>query len=84
MPKYKITESLKPSGLNNHFFGTNLTFDDYITTMRNLIVEVRPDLTTENADNIIVANSPFSWQPTTSNKITNGEQTMHFFRFKAI
>jgi esterase/lipase len=67
---------LQPSGINNHFYGQGLAFNDYIELMRNIIVEARPDLTLENSKLIVEANSPFIRLPKTSSP-QNGILLIH-------
>ncbi len=42
--------------------GQDLPFEEYIDLMRNIIIETRLDLFDENANKVIIANSPFSWE----------------------
>ena len=53
---------LVPSGLNDRFYGLDMTFENYIELMKNIIIESRIDLNNDNADQIVLANSPFTWQ----------------------
>lgn len=68
---------LRPSGLNSHFCGENLSFDNYINLMQNIILESRQDLNDEDAGKIILANSPFSFKPQYPAKVKNGLLLIH-------
>lgn len=68
---------LASSGINNQFYGDGLDFEAYIDLMRDIILAGRIDLDTEDVGKIVVANSPFSWQPQSSKIITNGVLLLH-------
>jgi esterase/lipase len=69
---------LRPSGLNNRFYGDGLNFGHYIELMRDVIIETRQDLNDDDANLIIQANSPFCLRPNnlTSNQ-KNGVLLIH-------
>lgn len=69
--------SLLSSGKNSHFVGEGLPFDNYVDVMRDIIINSRTDLDDENANKIVIANSPFSWQPHNSQKTQNGILLIH-------
>lgn len=70
--------NLTSSGLNSHFSGEGLSFDNYVDLMRDIIIKSRKDLNDdEQAGKIIVANSPFSWQPKKQRKPRNGILLIH-------
>jgi esterase/lipase len=56
----------QPSGLNDKFHGDGLSFDEYIKQTQQMIAQARVDLTPENSDTIIAANSPYEFFPSTS------------------
>lgn len=65
---------LQPSGLNNQFYGEGLPFSDYIALMKNIILESRYDLTSETADLILNANSPYILDPIMPTTLENSNQ----------
>lgn len=72
------------SGLNSHFTSENASFDAYVNDMREMIEAARVDLTDENREKIIDANSPFEWYPENpsarnpeTQKIMNGILLVH-------
>lgn len=72
------------SGLNSHFASENASFDAYVNDMREMVEAARIDLTDENREKIIDANSPFEWHPEhpsarnpETDKITNGILLVH-------
>lgn len=69
---------LQPSGFNNQFYGEGLSFQDYISQMRNIILEARCDLNSENAHRIIDANSPFIFEPIQDQQHTTSENGILF------
>lgn len=75
MEKLKI--NLQPSGLNTRFYGEGLPFADYIELMRNIIIESRDDLTSQNAAQIVNDNSPFCLRSDEKKKYKNGVLLVH-------
>lgn len=67
---------LIPSGLNSSFCKDGTSFESYIDLMTRVIVESRLDLNGDNADEIVLANSPFSWKPNTD-QFENGVLLIH-------
>lgn len=67
--------TFKPSGLNTTFHGGGGSFQDYITHVQNFIRLARIDLTPENSNQIINANSPFEFRP--KNPTKNGILLIH-------
>ncbi|MBA2654163.1 MAG: alpha/beta fold hydrolase [Gammaproteobacteria bacterium] len=76
MDKLKNKLLLQPSGLNSHFLGEGLAFDAYIQLMQDVIKKSRIDLTSQNALQIINANSPFSRTPK-DQPVKNGVLLIH-------
>jgi esterase/lipase len=58
-----LSERHKPSGKNSRFAFEGLSFDEYIAQTRQRILQARTDLTTENRDRIVEANTPFALTP---------------------
>lgn len=52
-----------PSGINNQFQSAGLPFSEYIQHTRAMISKARIDLTPENSETILNANSPYEWKP---------------------
>lgn len=53
----------QPSGLNNQFNGNNsMPFTDYLQQTRTMLARGRIDLTPDNNEKILQANSPFDWR----------------------
>lgn len=78
MNKSKINPDLKPSGINSNFYGENLSFDEYVLLMSDIISRGRQDLNDENKEAIVQANSPFALSPLKTNqKIKNGVLLIH-------
>lgn len=79
-----IKQRLLPSGLNSDFTYQNLSFAEYISTMRDIIEKTRHDVTPQNRELIIDANSPYEWIPeapeaknAATGKIRNGILLIH-------
>jgi esterase/lipase len=54
-----------PSGYNDKFYGEDLSFAEYIQQTQKMIAKARADLTPENRDMILAANSPYEFFPST-------------------
>jgi esterase/lipase len=67
----------QPSNLNSEFDSEQLSFNEYIESMRNIIAQTRKDLTPETAEKIITANSPFAFNPPQPNLAKNGVLLIH-------
>ncbi len=76
MPKLN-QKCLTASGLNDRFYGDDLSFENYIELMQNIIVESRLDLDDDNAGQIVIANSPFSWETSPQKQQDNGILLVH-------
>src|SRR5690242_2307373 len=78
-----INDPFIKSGLNSEFHSASLSFPAYVDKMRSIIEATRLDLTEENREIIIDANSPFEWNPsgnsikTPETKIANGILLVH-------
>lgn len=55
----------------------DLPFDDYITKCKSIIASTRVDLTKDNAEKIIEANSPFELKPHSTQKSKVGVLLIH-------
>lgn len=75
--KPEILSLLKPSGLNRFFCAHDLPFNRYIDLMQTILAQGRQDLTDDNKDLIISANSPFTLAPTTPSPIKKGLLLIH-------
>ncbi len=54
---------LEKSGLNDTFNAENMCFNTYVESTRAMIEQARLDLTDDNREHIIDANSPYEWLP---------------------
>ena len=80
----EIPKRFQSTGLNSDFHYENLTFTEYVSTMREIIEKSRVDLKPDNAEQIIDANSPYEWIPEAKDarnektgKINNGVLLIH-------
>lgn len=76
MPKLN-QKCLTASGLNDRFYGGDLSFENYIELMQNIIIESRHDLDDDNAGQIVIANSPFTWESAQKERPENGILLVH-------
>lgn len=60
--KLKLSR-FESSGLNQHFKQNYESFSEYVMDMREIIEAARVDLTEDNRELIIDANSPYEWIP---------------------
>lgn len=72
------------TGENSHFRFGNLPFEKYVEITQRRILRNRVDITSENKDKILAANSPFEWKPDANkcsknrqNRYTNGILMLH-------
>jgi esterase/lipase len=54
-----------PSGLNERFYADGLSFSEYINQSRQMIEQARLDITSDNRETVIAANSPYEFIPST-------------------
>lgn len=64
LDKDLLASRFMPSGLNSHFDIQNVSFDQYLLRMRDIIRLCRVDLTPDTQEKIINANAPFEIKPT--------------------
>lgn len=61
---------------NSDFYHADLSYADYISSMRDIIAETRTDITASNQDRVIHANSPAEFVPSAT-PINNGILLVH-------
>lgn len=70
LPEHNLlNKHLQPSGHNSDFLGRGLSFADYTQRVHDVVSQTRLDLTAENAEKIILANTPQEAVPTQSNGV---------------
>lgn len=72
------------TGENSHFRFGNLPFEKYVEITKRKILRNRVDITVENKEKILAANSPFEWKPDAKkcpknyqNRYKNGVLMLH-------
>lgn len=67
------------SGLNEKFTYDNCSFAEYVLRMREIIENARVDLTEQNREMIIDANSPYEWIPPKADDNAFNHETDKFY-----